>query len=118
MLSVYFYVFSNNVRVQDMGMAYTFGICMCSGFQFLENTSSRILYSQGNSFGPMIAQVAGAVFNIILDPVLIYGAFGIREMGIAGAAAATVMGQFFSLVLSLLFLRKGSMRFRKKNFMV
>ena len=55
----------------------------------------------------MIAQIAGAVTNIVLDPLLIFGMFGLPKMGIAGAAAATVVGQ---IVAALIVMRRG---FRK-----
>ena len=50
-----------------------------------------------------IAQIAGTVVNIILDPVLIYGLLGVPELGVAGAAYATVIGQIVSMVLALIF---------------
>lgn len=56
---------------------------------------------------PMIAQILGAITNIILDPILIFGMFGIPEMGIAGVAIATVVGQ---VVAGLVVMKKG---FRK-----
>lgn len=56
---------------------------------------------------PMIAKILGAITNIILDPILIFGMFGISKMGIAGAAIATVVGQ---VVAGLVVMKKG---FRK-----
>ena len=50
-----------------------------------------------------IAQIAGAVVNIILDPILIYGMFGLPKMGVNGAAYATVIGQIVSFLCALIF---------------
>ena len=67
--------------------------CLCSLGLFLESIWTKVLQAYGDMKTPMIAQIAGAVTNIILDPILIFGLFGVPELGIAGAAAATVTGQ-------------------------
>lgn len=74
---------------------------------FLESIWTKVLQSEGDMKTPMIAQILGAITNIILDPILIFGMFGIPEMGIAGAAIATVVGQ---VVAGLVIMKKG---FRK-----
>lgn len=74
---------------------------------FLESIWTKVLQSEGDMKTPMIAQILGAITNIILDPILIFGMFGIPEMGIAGAAIATVVGQ---IVAGLVVMKKG---FRK-----
>ncbi len=74
---------------------------------FLESIWTKVLQANGDMKTPMLAQIIGAVVNIILDPLLIFGLFGIPQMGIAGAAAATVIGQ---LAAALVVMRKG---FRK-----
>lgn len=68
-------------------------ICVFSFGLFLESIWTKVLQANGDMKTPMAAQVAGAVVNIILDPILIFGMFGIPSMGIAGAAVATVIGQ-------------------------
>ena len=59
-------------------------------------------WNKGNMVTTMIAQVTGAVINVILDPVLIFGMFGMPELGIAGAAFATIAGQIAAMVITLI----------------
>ena len=63
----------------------------------------KLLQSTGLSLYSTIAQIAGAVTNVILDPILIYGLLSFPKIGVAGAAYATVIGQIVSLLLSLYF---------------
>lgn len=70
---------------------------------FIQVTFERFLQSTGLTFYSMVCQSAGAVINIILDPIFIFGWFGLPAMGTAGAAWATVIGQFFSAFLGIYF---------------
>lgn len=74
---------------------------------FLESIWTKVLQATGDMKTPMLAQILGAVTNIVLDPLLIFGWFGFPELGIAGAAVATVAGQ---IVAAVIVFRKG---FRK-----
>ena len=69
-------------------------ICMvfCLG-TFVGTMYQRFLQSVGNTFGSMLTLVAGGVTNLVLDPILIFGWFGLPALGIRGAAIATVIGQ-------------------------
>ena len=78
-------------------------VCVFSFGLFLESSWTKVLQANGNMKTPMFAQILGAVTNIILDPLLIFG----LNMGIGGAAVATVVGQ---IVAALIVMRKG---FRK-----
>ncbi len=68
-------------------------VCIGSVGVFIQVVTERLLQATGKSFYSMIIQLSGAVINIILDPVLIFGYFGLPEMGVKGAAVATVIGQ-------------------------
>ncbi len=82
------------------GITYGKIVCIGSIGIFLESIWTKVLQAGGNMRLPMIAQIAGAVTNIILDPILIFGMFGIPELGIAGAAIATVCGQIVAAVIT------------------
>jgi len=84
--------------IQDV-IIYGRIVCAASIGLFLESIWTKILQAEGDMKTPMTAQIIGALTNIILDPLLIFGMFGLPEMGIAGAAAATVIGQIMAAVV-------------------
>ena len=92
--------------IQDI-ITYGRIVCTFSFGLFLESIWTKVLQAEGDMKTPMNAQILGAVTNIILDPLLIFGMFGLPELGIAGAAIATVTGQ---IIAALIVFRKG---FRK-----
>ena len=79
-------------------------VCVFSFGLFLESVWTKVLQASGDMKTPMFAQIIGAVTNIILDPLLIFGMLGLPKMGIAGAAVATVVGQ---IAAALIVMRKG-----------
>ena len=74
---------------------------------FLESVWTKVLQAEGDMRTPMIAQILGALVNIVLDPLLIFGLLGLPRLGIAGAAIATVVGQ---IVAALVVMKKGMRR--------
>lgn len=83
------------------GTAYTSICCVFTLGIFLDITFERILQATGRTVHTMIIQATGAIVNILLDPVFIFGYFGIPAMGIAGAAVATVIGQWIAAGLAI-----------------
>ena len=97
----YFEVQSSVTETVEGGIAYGRIICLFSLGMYVQITSERLLQSTGRTFCSMIIQATGAIANIILDPIFIFGWFGIPAMGIAGAAVATVMGQWMGAALGI-----------------
>ena len=75
--------------------------CICSFGLFFQLTYEKLLQSTGTTIYSMLTQGLGAITNIILDPILIFGWFGLPKMGVAGAAIATVIGQIFGAALGI-----------------
>ena len=90
-------------RLEQYGTIYLSICCACSFGFFMQITLERILQSTGRTMLTMITQSVGAVINIILDPILIFGLFGAPQLGVAGAAIATVIGQCVAGLLALYF---------------
>lgn len=94
---------TSNKLVYDMAVNYLKICCIASiGIVFF-SIYEKLLQATGHSMYSTITQVAGAVTNIILDPIMIYGLIGCPEFGVEGAAYATVIGQCVSFVLALIF---------------
>ena len=89
---------------------FSLGVCM----QF---AAERVLQATGNAVGPMIIQGIGAVINLILDPVLIFGLGPFPAMGVSGAAIATVLGQMVGMVVGfVLVARNGVIQLTLRGF--
>jgi putative MATE family efflux protein len=103
----YLQLYTNNEQVLKWSMDYSkIVICFAFGGLFHINIE-KMFQSFGNMLIPMLLQGVGAIINIILDPILIYGAFGLPELGVKGAAIATVIGQMSACVLAIiLFVKK------------
>ena len=93
---------TDNAEIIEYGVTYM-RICLiaCAGV-FGSITFERLLMSTGKTGLSMISQLTGTAFNLIFDPILIFGLLGFPAMGIAGAAVATVLGQFAAMTVSFI----------------
>ena len=87
----------------DGGTAYTSICCIFTLGIFVEILGERLLQASGRTVYTLFTQGTGAIVNIILDPLFIYGGFGIPAMGVAGAAVATVIGQWIAAIMAVIF---------------
>lgn len=94
---------TDSQQIIQYGDVYLRICCSLSFGLFLQFTFERLLQSTGRTFYTMITQGMGAIINIILDPILIFGLLGLPKMGVAGAALATVIGQMAAAALAFLF---------------
>lgn len=94
---------TENEVIRQMAVSYLQICCIMSMGIVFFSIFEKLLQATGRSLYSTIAQVAGAIANMILDPIFIYGYFGIPELGVKGAAIATVAGQILSLVLAVIF---------------
>lgn len=94
---------TSNPLIEQMAVEYLSICCIVSMGIVFFSIFEKLLQATGRSQFSTIAQVAGAVTNIILDPILIYGWCGLPELGVSGAAYATVIGQVVSMVTALVF---------------
>ena len=89
--------------ILSMGKTYLMICTLLSFGMIMFSIYEKVLQSTGKTVCSTIAQVVGAITNIILDPILIFGWFGCPKMGIAGAAYATVIGQVVSMLIAMYF---------------
>lgn len=94
---------TTNPVIFEMAVDYLRICCMVSFGMIFFAIFEKLLQAAGHSMYSTIAQVAGALTNILLDPIMIYGLLGFPELGVRGAALATILGQIVSMVLALIF---------------
>jgi putative MATE family efflux protein len=94
---------TSNPIIFDMAVSYLKICCSISVGNVFFAVFEKLLQATGLSIYSTIAMITGAVINIVLDPILIYGLFGLPQMGVNGAAYATVIGQIASAALAFIF---------------
>ncbi|MBQ8802908.1 MAG: MATE family efflux transporter [Tyzzerella sp.] len=103
---LFFALQTDDAQIIEYGTQYMSVITIASIFIFLQITYERLLQSTGKTIFNMITQGTGAIINIILDPIMIFGWFGFPAMGVTGAAVATVTGQCIAVLLGVFFHNK------------
>ena len=99
-------LFTNDIEIINMSVSYIQMVLCCTfGMQF-HILIEKIFQATGNMFVPMLLQMLGAIVNIILDPIFIFGWFGLPKMGIQGAAIATIIGQMSAFILAYLLYKR------------
>ena len=101
-------------EVRAYGISYLTICCVCSMGIFTQVTFERLLQSTGKTFYTMITQGIGAVINLILDPIMIFGLLGFPRLEAAGAAVATVTGQVVAGIVAVCFHFKVNKEIRMK----
>ena len=99
----FYQIQTDNQAICTMGISYLAIVCIFSFGQIFQLVLEKLLQSTGRTTYTMITQMAGALINIILDPILIFGYFGFPALGTAGAAIATVIGQIIAMTLGIVF---------------
>ncbi len=92
---------TDDAAILTYGKSYMYIICLFSFGVFFQITFERFLHATGKTHLSMIVQGIGALVNIILDPILIFGMFGLPRMEVAGAALATIIGQIIGASVGL-----------------
>ncbi|MGN0736375.1 MAG: MATE family efflux transporter [Anaerovoracaceae bacterium] len=91
----------------EAAKTYMMIVCIGSLFLNIQVVIEKILQSTGNMIAPMICGLTGAVVNIALDPILIFGLLGMPALGVAGAAIATVSGQMCGMIIGVVIMIRG-----------
>ena len=111
---------ANKESILSMGTSYLTIVTAFSIGLFVAIFFERMLQATGNSVLSMVTQLCGAVTNIILDPIMIFGLLGCPRMGVSGAAIATVTGQFVSAFIGFILNQKKNpeLRLLRKSFII
>lgn len=114
----FFRMFTDSPEIISLACDYSYIVVLGAFAQLFHIMVEKLLQSTGRMLAPMLLQTIGAIANIILDPILIFGLLGAPRMGVRGAAIATLLGQILSMTLSLLvfFLRDQDLRMDLKKF--
>ena len=102
----FFGIFTDNSSIAPLGVAYTRICTIASLGIFGQIMAERIMQATGDTVRPMLVQLSGAIINLILDPLLIFGLAGFPKLGVTGAALATVIGQWIAMSIGFIMLKR------------
>lgn len=94
---------TDDAEIVTYGIQYLSIVCIFSIGMLMQMMLEKLLQSTGKTIYSMITQSVGAIINIVMDPILIFGLFGMPKLGVAGAAVATIFGQCVGSGLALFF---------------
>lgn len=117
LMKPFFMMFTNDPAVLNYAITYGSIVITLTFGSIIHITIEKIFQATGNMMIPMFLQAIGAIVNIILDPILIFGINGYLEFGVAGAAIATIIGQMTACILAIiLFIRTSELKISLKHF--
>ena len=100
-VQTFYRIQTDDAEIIALGVQYTGIVTVCSFRLMIQSIVERLLSATGRTNGSMAVLMSGAITNIILDPILIFGYFGLPAMGMRGAAIATVIGQCVAATVGL-----------------
>lgn len=114
----FFEMFTDSQNVISLGTDYTYIVVLLSFGVLFHILVEKMLQATGKMIYPMIFQAFGAIINIVLDPILIFGLLGFPALGVTGAAIATIIGQVSAMTLSIIVFitQKHEIRVKIKGF--
>ena len=112
-LEIFFKYFTNNKEIQKLGYDYLSVISIFSIGTLFQILFEKILEAYGKAKSSMIVQFSGAIINLIVDPILIFGLGNIPALGIKGAAISTIIGQIFGMLIGVYFIVKNKIICKK-----
>lgn len=118
LIKPFFSAFTDDPTIYQLGLDYTYIVAFMAFGNMVHISIQKIIQATGNMIAPMLFQMAGVLLNFVLDPILIFGLFGMPEMGVKGAAIATVLGYIFSMLLAfyVLIFTKQKVKIKKTGF--
>ena len=107
LIGSYYTISSDQAEVRAEGIQYAQIIFLGSFGLFMESNCTKLLQAKGNMMTPMLAQVAGAVINLVFDPIFIFGLFGAPELGLTGAGISTLASRIGTFLIFFLLFTRG-----------